>query len=99
VNRINEREVYVTSDGLGRGALVEEDNGQVRIFIHWKWAPETRAAFNVAPVGALTWPEDRTLVSDLYKDVDPQPGIYDSVDAARNELLSINAFRDAKLLY
>jgi hypothetical protein len=96
---IKELEVYTTPDGLGRGALVEDSTGCIRLFIHWKWAAETRAAFNVAPGGATNWADDQTPVDALYEDIEPEAGIYASLETARSELFAIPAFVDAELMY
>jgi len=91
-----EREVYVTTDGLGRAAIVEHDDGLFRVYVHWKWAPEMQRAMKVLPTAEPTWFTDTTPREYLYEDVPPKRGVYKTVEQARHAIFNESEFRDAQ---
>lgn len=95
---IDQVEVYVTPDGLGRAAIVRRVDGLLSIYTHWIWASNVREAFNVAPGGRTSWLTDRTELRDLYADVEPLPGLYQALDDARVALRGMAGFAEASVL-
>ena len=97
VNTIDEVEVWITPDGLGRAAVVRRDDGLFCIYVHWKLAPSVIAVSNVRVPGdyATNWLEDRTPTAKLYEDVDAEPGTYETIEAARLGIRSLSGFSKA----
>ena|SRR5882757_10085146 len=98
---IDEVEVYVTPDGLGRAAIVRRSDGFFCIYLHWKWSEATVKALNLetggAPSSWFSWFTDDTPTSLLYDDKDPERGVYGTLDDARREMRSLRGFSDAIL--
>ena len=93
---LDERAVFVTQDGFGRGSIVRRSDGLFEIYEHWLWDEETRHAFNVAPGGRISWDSDYLQTDGLYEDIEPQPGIYGTVDDAIRGLMAKAGFEGAK---
>ncbi len=51
---IDEVEVYVTPDALGRAAIVRRSDGFFCIYLHWKWPEETIKSLNLDARAAAT---------------------------------------------
>ncbi len=95
---MNEVEVYVTSNGLGRAAIVRRPDGLFCIYKWWK-VPQDFPPERFAPSRYPTWTEDPTAPGALYHEyTKPLIGIYGTVDDARHELRSLPGFEDAALL-
>lgn len=86
---IDEVEVYVTRNGLGRAAIVRRSDGLFCIYRH------LRESGN--------WMDDDNAVLLRYDDPDPEQvaeplvGIYGTIADARKELRSMPGFSDALL--
>jgi len=93
---IDEQEVLITPDGLGRAAIVKGPDGRLCIYVHWIWDEETKVTFNVAPVDRTTWICDQTPLDKLYEDLEPESGIYGTMDDARRAISVLRGFSDAK---
>jgi len=95
---IAELEVYLTPDGLGRAAIVRRSDGLLCIYLHWKWSPETleAAQLDVAPE-RKSWFTDPTPLPELYRVVEPVPGLYGTLEDARREVRSLRGFAQATL--
>ena len=93
---IDEVEVYLTRNGLGRAAIVRRSDGHFWIYVHWKlplgYLPE-----HFAPSKSETWFDDTTPLSALYEDKDPATGIFGTTDDARRHLRTMAGFSDAVL--
>jgi hypothetical protein len=96
---IDEVEVYVTPDGLGRAGIVRRLDGLFCIYVKWKWPDDGYIAY---PDGWRNWFDDHTPPSVLYfgqhhqdYDQDPEPSIYGTLDDARRELRALRGFADA----
>jgi hypothetical protein len=91
---INEVEVWLSADGLGRAAIARRSDGLLCIYVHWKLAPDMLASgrFKTPPGYAITWIDDDTPLAALYEDIEPKPGIYGTVDDARREIRSLPGF-------
>jgi hypothetical protein len=96
--KINQLEVYITPDGLGRAAIVMRGDGLLEIYIHWIWSQDTQEKFNISDGGRNSWINDQTPIKDLYEDINPSPGIYQTLDDARKSLRNVNGFKNASLL-
>lgn len=95
---IDEVEVYVTPDALGRAAIVRRSDGFFCIYLHWKWPEETIQSLNLdARAAATNWLGDSTSTFLLYEDKEPEPGVYGTLDDARREMRSLRGFSDAIL--
>jgi hypothetical protein len=90
---MNDEEVYVTADGLGRAAIVRRADGLLCIHIHWIW-PEIEENM---PDPRRSWLADETPSDILYNDHYPRPGLYGTVEDARREIRAIEGFSDAVL--
>jgi hypothetical protein len=93
---VDEVEVYLTPDGLGRAAIVRRSDGFFFIYVHWLLAPEYRTGVFLAG-GPTSWIDVNTPVDDLYRGMRPESGILGTLDDARRELRSIRGFSDALL--
>jgi hypothetical protein len=100
---IDEQEVHITVDGLGRAAIVRRSDGLFCIYVHWIWSEETRKAFRAEPGGRTTWIGDDTPLEILYGATDhggghqklnPEPGLYGTLDDARHALKSLPGFSE-----
>jgi hypothetical protein len=97
---INEVEVWLSADELGRAAIARRNDGLLCIYVHWKLAPDVLASgrFNTGPGYASTWTDDNTPLAALYEDIEPNAGIYGTVDDARREIRNLPGFADARLM-
>jgi len=93
---IDEVEVYLTPDGLGRAAIVRRSDGLFSIYVHWLLAKEYRRGIFAADKPA-SWIDDNTPISILYEGVRPETGIFGTVDDARRQVRSLRGFSDAIL--
>jgi hypothetical protein len=96
--RIDEVEVYITPDGLGRAAIVRRPDALLCLYLHWRWSAEFTKAHGWKAEGAQDWRQDRTPLPELYRDVTPEAGLYGTLEDARRELRSRRGFEDAVLL-
>lgn len=94
---INEVEVYVTPNGLGRAAIVRRDDGLLCIYRHWIIEESIRKALNLVGEWRTSWLTDQiTAPSDLYHDTNPEPGLYGTVEDARRQVKGLPGFSDAE---
>jgi hypothetical protein len=94
---IDELEVYLTPDGLGRAAIVRRSDRLLCIYVHWKWSEAVLKKLNLDARGRTSWYNDSTPPDLLYEDVKPEPGIFGTLDDARREVRSLRGFSDAVL--
>jgi hypothetical protein len=93
---IDEIEVYVTPDGLGRVAIVRRPDGLYCIYTHWKFPPgyiRVRADSRVSQ----SWIDDATPLSELYRDKEPMRSIFGTVEDARRHIRNTPEFAEAVL--
>jgi hypothetical protein len=57
---IDELEVYLTPDGLGRAAIVRRSDGLLCIYVHWKWSEAVLKTHNLDAGGRTSWINDST---------------------------------------
>lgn len=97
MNSVDEVEVWLTRDGLGRAAIARTEDGEFCIYVHWKLAPEVIAASNlvVRHGYAAKWTDDRTPTAKLYEDIEPQAENYKTLEDARRQIQSLAGFRGA----
>jgi hypothetical protein len=87
-------EVYVTSDGHGRAAIVRRNDGLFSVY-RWIWSPEHFALAN-----ATSWDDASIPAAALYDEYKtPLIGTYGTVDDARRELRNLPGFADASLMH
>ena len=89
---MDELEVYITPDGLGRAGIARRGDGLLCIYTHWKWREFTPPS----------WLDDDTPLSVLTEDIgygeqSPESGLYGTLDDARRNLRSMRGFADAIL--
>jgi hypothetical protein len=89
---IDEVQVYLTPDGLGRAAIVKRPDGLLCIYIHLH---VPRSPYLQGSGGS--WLNDKTPRDVLYKDTEPRVGLYGTVEDAQREVRSIPGFADAVL--
>jgi hypothetical protein len=95
---VDELEVYLTADGLGRAAIVRRSDGFLCIYVHWKLSQAVIKAQNIDARGSSTsWFNDSTPLALLYEDIDPEPGLYGMLDDARRQIRGLRGFSDAVL--
>jgi hypothetical protein len=94
---IDELEVYITPDGLGRAAIVRRSDGLLSIFVHWNFAPSAMKALGWVADNQVSWADDKTPLSLLYEDREPEVGIYGTLDDARRQIRTLPGFSDAAL--
>lgn len=93
---IDEVEVYISSSGLSRAAIVRRPDGLFWIYKHVKLPPNYLPK-HFANSASLSWFDDATPLEDLYKDKEPSSGIFGTVEDARRHLRSMPNFSDAAL--
>jgi hypothetical protein len=98
---VDEVEIYVTPDGLGRAGIVRRGDGFFCVYVNWKWRDDGSVIYSG---GWRDWFDDHTPPSVLYFGVHDQepdqesaPGIYGTLDDARRELRALRGFADALL--
>jgi hypothetical protein len=91
---IDEREIYVTPDGFGRAAIVRRSDGLFCVYVHVSLPPGVLPE-RFAPSAFVSWLSDRTPVTELYKDKDPDSGLLGTIDDARRYVHSLEGFADA----
>ena len=84
--------VFVTKNGLGRAAIVRRSNGLLSIYRHWIWSEEDREAFNAIGDARTSWFRDETPLDLLYDGVEPELGVFNSVEDAIREIRSFPEF-------
>jgi hypothetical protein len=94
---IDELEVYITPDGLGRAAIVRRNDGLLCIYVHWIWPESVRAALRITGDGPTNWINDKTPLPTLYKHISPEQGLYGTLDDARRAIKSLRGFSEAAL--
>ena len=94
---IDEKEVYITENGRGRASIVERDDGFFCIYVHWIWFQSEKMVFHVELGGRTTWHGDKTPLEQLYHDIEPKQGLYQTLDDARREIRGLSGFSDAAL--
>jgi hypothetical protein len=87
----------VTSDGLGRAAIVQLNNELFAIVMHWIPSPALVAAGVIQPGGRTSWFNDNTPLSDLYEDREPESAMYLTIDDAREKIRTLPYFSHAVL--
>src|ERR1700733_497769 len=92
---IDELEVYLTPDGLGRAAIVRRSDGLLCIYLHWKWSEAVLKTHDLDARGRTSWFNDSTPPAVLYQDRDPEPGLYRALEDARRQVRSLRGFSDA----
>ena len=97
---VNEVDVWLSADKLGRAAIARRNDGLLCIYVHWKLEPEVLAngRFKTPPGYATTWSGDNTPLAALYEDIEPKAGIHGTVDDARREIQNLPGFADARLM-
>jgi hypothetical protein len=94
---IDEVEIYVTPNGLGRAAIVRRGDGWFCIYVHIK-LPAGYLPQRFGPSAAESWMNDKTARAELYKDKEPVNGIFGTIEDARRHVRSMANFHDAVLL-
>lgn len=93
---IEEIEVVISNDGLGRAAIVQRGDGLIQVYLHWLWNDETRQRLNVSSSMPRSWHGFKYDPLTFYADAIPELSIYGNVEDARAAIASIAAF-DAEL--
>jgi hypothetical protein len=91
---IDEVEVYITPDGLGRAAIVRRPDAFLCIY-KWIKLPAGYMPEVFAPTVVHRWNDDDTPLEKLYEDKEPLIGIYGTVEDARREVLALPGFNGA----
>jgi|WetSurMetagenome_2_1015567.scaffolds.fasta_scaffold398231_2 hypothetical protein len=94
---MEELEVYITPDGLGRAAIVQRADGLICIYVNWIWAESVQMVSNVQVGGRKSWRDDPTSTDDLYKDATPESGLYGTIEDARRHITKLPEFSNAAL--
>jgi hypothetical protein len=94
---IDELEIYITPDGLGRAAIVRRNDGLLCIYIHWILAESVKVALGITEGGRTSWIGDKTPLLTLYEHASPEHGLYGTLDDARRAIRSLKGFSEADL--
>lgn len=84
---VDELEVYVSRDGLGRAVIVRRSDGLFCIYVHARWSG--------------TWMEDDDPVRLRYDDpnpeeiAEPETGLYGTLEDARKQIQYMPGFLGA----
>lgn len=97
---INEVEVWLSADELGRAAIARRNDGLLSIYVLWKLASDVLAngRLKTPPGYATTWIDDNTPLASLYEDIEPNAGLYGTIDDARREIQNLPGFAGARLV-
>ena len=93
---IDEVEVYITSDGLGRAAIVRRDDARYCIY-KWIKLPAGYMPKVFAETASVCWDHSETPEASLYAEKEPLTGVYGTIDDARREVRSLPGFDGACL--
>ena len=87
---------YVTSNGLGRAAIVRRPDA---LFCIYKWIklPSGYMPEVFAETASAHWNDANSSLIDLYADKEPLTGVYGTIDDARREVRCLPGFDDASL--
>jgi hypothetical protein len=85
---IDEVEVHISVNGSVRAAIARRGDGLFCIYLHGKLSRAAMRTINahLAAGYAESWDADTTPASLLYEDCEPEPGIYGTLDDARQEV-------------
>jgi hypothetical protein len=86
---IDEVEVHISDDGLGRAAIARRPDGLLCIYKHWKASDELHRQLTGSNTGVPRWHDDKTPLEALYKDVEPEIGLYGDLEDARREIFTM----------
>jgi hypothetical protein len=86
---IDEVEVHYSHDGRGRASIVRRPDGLLCIYKHWKASAELHQQFTGTDAAFPLWRDDKTPLEELYRDVDPEIGLYGELEDARKVVLKI----------
>jgi hypothetical protein len=92
---IDEVEVYITSDGLGRAAIVRRADAHYCIY-KWIKLPPGYMPKVFAETEPARWEHSETPQA-LYADKEPLRGVYGTIDDARREVRSLPGFDGASM--
>lgn len=92
---IDEREVYISADGLGRAAIAVRPDGFYVVFVNWIWSSSTLESMNVKNSETDSWINFDVDAQKLYKYNEPVSGILESISDARNFISSLDGFEGA----
>jgi hypothetical protein len=92
---VDERKVLITSDGLGRIAIVRRSDGMFCLYEHWRWSLDMQKAMNVQPVELRHWNDAEYDRDALYEGIEPLPGLFGTIEDAEREARSKEAFQGA----
>lgn len=92
---IDEVEVYITSDGLGRAAIVRRADARYCIY-KWIKLPPGCMPEVFAETEAARWKHIETSQA-LYADKEPLRGVYGTIDDARREVRRLPGFDGASV--
>jgi len=81
--QIREAKVLLSTDRLGRVAIVARGDGRFCLYEHWRWSVDTQRAAGVLPVTDARW--TTAFDADLYVDAAPLPGLYATIAQAETE--------------
>ncbi len=95
---MEEVEIYITSNGLGRAAIMKRVDGLLCVYVHWLWSEEDQRALNVADAHARSWLNDKTPPNELYEGAEPNPGLFGAIDEARREVLALPGFQQPPVI-
>ena len=93
---IDEVEVYVTPNGLGRASIVRRADGLFCVYVHIR-LPQGYLPQHFDTSNSHSWIDDTTPLADLYKDKRPASGILGTIDDARRYIRNMSQFADAHL--
>ena len=85
---IDEVEVHVSANGYCRAAIARRGDGLFCIYLHGKLSRAAVRTINphLAEGYVETWDADTTPAALLYQDCKPEPGIYGTLNDARQEV-------------
>jgi hypothetical protein len=92
----DEVEVHISRDGLGRASIARRPDGLLCIYVHWKFPPEIHRRITGTEANVTHWQDDTTPLEELYRDVDPEIGLYGELEDARREIRTVLLGREER---
>ena len=94
---VKELEVYISTDDLGRAAIIQRSDRMLQIYVNWLWNEKSRLQLNVDPSMPRGWAEYHGNSIDLYELTKPE-GLFDRIEDARLAVQSLPGFSGANLV-
>jgi hypothetical protein len=89
---VEEVEIHITPNGLGRAAIVRTNMGFLCIYVRWYLAEERQVGYGITNPRKMNWLNYEGPISKLYENAKPSSGLYSNIDDVRREIRGLRGF-------